>query len=54
MPRTPTTYECQIAAFSDAVLRGAGFPTTAADAVATMSVIDEIYRAAGLEPRQPH
>ena len=53
VPRTPSTYECQIAAFADAILRGARFATTAEDAVAAMQVIDEIYTAAGLQLRQP-
>lgn len=53
MPRTPSTYECQIAAFADAVLRGAPQPATPSDAVATMRVIDAVYEAAGLEPRRP-
>ena len=53
VPRRPTTYEAQLAAFAGAVLRGTPFPTTADDAVATMRVIDACYRAAGLEPRRP-
>jgi len=48
-----TTYECQLRAFADAVLRGEPFPTTTADAIANMRVIDAAYRAAGMEPRQP-
>ncbi len=53
VPRTPSTYECQIAAFADAILRGAEYATTAEDAVAAMQVIDAIYTAAGLQPREP-
>lgn len=53
MALTPTTYDCQLDVFADAVLRGTPFPTTSTDAVATMRVIDDIYRTAGLEPRQP-
>ena len=51
-PKT-TTYTYQMAAFRDAVVDGAPFPTTPADAVRTMEVIDAVYRAAGLEPRRP-
>ncbi len=46
-----TTYHHQLAAFRDAVVDGAPFPTGGADAVATMEVIDAAYRAAGLPPR---
>jgi predicted dehydrogenase len=48
-----STYAYQLDAFTGAVLRGTPFPTTARDAVATMTVIDAIYRAAGLPVRQP-
>jgi predicted dehydrogenase len=48
-----TTYSHQLEAFAGAVLRGSPYPTTADDAVATMRVIDDITRAAGLEPRRP-
>ena len=47
------TYVYQLRAFAAAVREGAPFPTTPADAVANMQVIDAAYRAAGLEPRQP-
>ncbi|MFD1148171.1 Gfo/Idh/MocA family protein [Saccharothrix hoggarensis] len=47
------SYEYQLDAFADAVRHGAPFPTTADDAVATMRVVDDIYRAAGLPVRQP-
>ncbi|MET9228907.1 Gfo/Idh/MocA family oxidoreductase [Lentzea sp. NPDC003310] len=47
------TYAYQLDAFTDAVLHGKPFPTTADDAVRTMTVIDAIYRAAGLPLRQP-
>jgi predicted dehydrogenase len=47
------SYEYQLEAFADAVLHGKPFPTTADDAVATMRVVDEIYRAAGLPVRRP-
>lgn len=48
--KTPT-YTFQMEAFRDAVREGSPFPTTARDAVASMAVIDEIYRAAGLPVR---
>jgi predicted dehydrogenase len=48
-----TSYGHQLAAFVRAVREGAPFPTTADDAVKNMAAIDAIYRAAGLEPRQP-
>ncbi|SFR09830.1 Predicted dehydrogenase [Lentzea waywayandensis] len=47
------TYAYQLDAFTDAVLHGKPFPTTADDAVKNMTVIDSIYRAAGLPLRQP-
>ncbi|MGI5504636.1 Gfo/Idh/MocA family protein [Lentzea sp. CA-135723] len=47
------TYAYQLDAFTDAVLHGKPFPTTADDAVRNMTVIDAIYRAAGLPLRQP-
>lgn len=50
--RTPT-YAFQLQAFAGAVLRGEPFPTGLDDSIANMAVIDAVYRAAGLEPRQP-
>lgn len=47
------SYDYQLDAFAAAVLEGAPVKTSAADAVETMTVIDEIYRAAGLPPREP-
>ncbi len=47
------SYAYQLDAFAAAVLRGEPVKTPAADAVETMTVIDEIYRAAGLPPREP-
>lgn len=47
------TYEYQLDAFAAAVSDGAPVKTSAADAVETMTVIDEIYRAAGLPVREP-
>ena len=49
----PATYTCQLKAFRDAVLNGEPVVTGAADAVPTMVLIDDAYRAAGLEPRRP-
>ena len=49
----PATYTLQLQAFRDAVTSGAPVLTDAADAVRTMTIIDDAYRAAGLEPRQP-
>ena len=50
--RGGSTYSYQLAAFAGAVLRGEPTLTPPADSIATMSVIDDIYRAAGMEPRQ--
>lgn len=47
------TYRFQLDAFVAAVRDGAPFPTTADDAVATMSAIDSMYRFAGMAIRQP-
>src|SRR5207248_1214464 len=49
----PSTYTCQLRAFRAAVVDGAPVPTDAADAVPTMALIDDAYRAAGLAPREP-
>jgi predicted dehydrogenase len=51
-PRRPS-YAYQLDAFAGAVLRGEPVKTTPADAVENMTVIDAIYRAAGLPLRQP-
>jgi predicted dehydrogenase len=45
------TYSYQLEAFVAAVRTGAPIHTPPADSVANMTVIDAIYRAAGLEPR---
>jgi predicted dehydrogenase len=45
------TYTYQLRAFAAAVQDGAEVLTPPADSVANMTVIDAIYRAAGLEPR---
>jgi predicted dehydrogenase len=47
------TYAYQLDAFTDAVLRGESVKTTPEDAVENMTVIDAIYRAAGLPLREP-
>lgn len=46
-----STYHHQMVAFRDAIRDGKPFPTTMADGVRNMAVIDACYRAAGLEPR---
>lgn len=43
----------QVDVFADAVLRGGEVPTNVDEALATMSVVDRIYQAAGLPVRQP-
>jgi len=45
------TYSYQLRAFTDAVLHGGPVLTPPEDAVVTMGLIDDIYRAAGLRPR---
>ena len=45
------TYFHQLEAFRDAIVNGTPFPTTADDGVRNMEIIDDCYRAAGLEPR---
>jgi predicted dehydrogenase len=47
------TYGYQLEAFRAGVQDGKPILTPPRDAVANMTVIDAIYRAAGLEPRQP-
>ncbi len=51
--RDGTSYGHQLEAFVRAIREGAPFPTTADDAVRNMTVIDAIYRAAGMQPREP-
>lgn len=51
VPLLPTSYECQLQAFVDAVRSGAPVLTDPSDSVKTMRAIDAMYRAAGLEPR---
>jgi len=47
------TYDFQLEAFARAVERGDAIVTGPDDAIANMVVIDAVYRAAGLQPRQP-
>jgi len=51
-PHRPS-YAYQLDAFAAAVLRGEPVKTTPEDAIENMTVIDGIYRAAGLPLRQP-
>jgi predicted dehydrogenase len=46
-----STYDHQLAAFRDAVELGIVPPTTGHEPIANMVVIDDCYRAAGLQPR---
>ncbi len=48
---TSSTYDHQMVSFRDAIVAGKPFPTTMADGVANMAVIDSCYRAAGLDIR---
>lgn len=48
---TRTSYTYQLEAFADHVQRGTPVPLDTADAVTNMSLIDEAYRAAGMQPR---
>ncbi|WP_029432098.1 Gfo/Idh/MocA family protein [Blastococcus sp. URHD0036] len=52
-PEERTTYSYMVEAFRDSVLSGAPVVTGAREATATMRVLDAVYRAAGMEPRQP-
>jgi len=49
-----STYSYQLRAFVDAIQTGAPIPSDAVDAIANLHVIDEIYRAAGLNVRRPY
>jgi predicted dehydrogenase len=51
VPGRPT-YEYQLEAFVSAIRRGGPVPTGPSDSVGNMTVIDSIYRAAGLQPRR--
>jgi len=46
-----TTWTWQLRAFAAAIRHGDPFPTTPENAIATMRLIDNAYRAAGLRPR---
>lgn len=46
-----TSYTYQLEAFADHVLHGKPVPLDTADAVANMALIDDAYRAAGMQPR---
>ena len=48
-----TSFAYQLDAFAAAVLRGEPVKTTPEDAIENMTVIDAIYRAAGLPLRKP-
>ncbi|HUD17023.1 MAG TPA: Gfo/Idh/MocA family oxidoreductase [Acidimicrobiales bacterium] len=47
------TYNFQLRAFADAINGGEPVLTPPEDAIKNMAVIDAIYQAAGMEPRQP-
>ena len=47
----PATYEAQLEAFVALVREGTAVPTDGWDGVRNMQVIDDIYRAAGMQPR---
>lgn len=51
---TRSSYTYQLEAFTDLVRNGVPMPTDSDDAVRTMELIDECYRAIGLEPRPRH
>jgi predicted dehydrogenase len=53
LPREPSTYACQLRAFTGAILRGEPVLTGPEDAVANMTVVDACYAAAGLPRREP-
>ena len=46
-----SSYTYQLEAFAAHVEHGAALPLDSADAVANMALIDEAYRAAGMQPR---
>lgn len=48
---TRTTYAYQLEAFADHVRDGGSLPINCSDAVANMALIDDAYRAAGMQPR---
>jgi predicted dehydrogenase len=52
-PVMPPTYLYQLEAFAKACLHGGPVLTSAEDGIVNMSVIDAIYRAAGMQVRDP-
>ncbi|MGW0246221.1 Gfo/Idh/MocA family protein [Nocardia goodfellowii] len=48
-----STYSYQLQHFRDAINEGTPVRTDACEAAATMRIIDDIYRAAGMKPRTP-
>jgi predicted dehydrogenase len=52
-PPRSSTYLHQLAAFCDAIETGTPPITDTADAIANMAVLDRIYRAAGMQVREP-
>ncbi len=52
-PAAPSTYAYQLDAFAAAVLRGDPVKTTPEEAIENTTVIDAMYRAAGLSLREP-
>jgi predicted dehydrogenase len=52
-PSRKSTYRFQLEAFRDAIVAGTPNTASPSQAVATMAVIDDIYRAAGMSPRLP-
>lgn len=51
--RGPSTYRAQLDAFASALRTGTPLPTEGDDSVNNMRVIDAVYEAAGMPPRQP-
>jgi predicted dehydrogenase len=49
----PTSYAYQLRAFHGYVTSGGAVLTDGRDALATMTLIDNLYRSAGLSPREP-
>ena len=47
----PSTYDCQVEAFVDAVRTGSRPYTDGSDAILNMKVVDQIYRTSGMSPR---
>jgi predicted dehydrogenase len=52
-PTTESSYNFQLRAFADVLLRGATAITSVEDAIKNMDIIDAAYRAAGLPLREP-